>query len=280
MTIRDEAKNRDVSIVIPLFNQLEYTRRCLESLLVDTTWVKEIILINNGSSDGTAEYLATLKGITVITNSRNLGCAAAWNQGVKAASAQWIAILNNDIIVSPDWLHGLLEFAERESLDIVSPAFREGDFNYDITLYSREFTNHMGEVSRMGIAQGVCFMVKRRVFEVVGLFDENFRIGQFEDADFFRRAREAGFRLGTTGRSFIHHFGSITQDSIRSSRDARPYEAENRAYFRRKWRLTCWKRFLQRRSTKLQIFFWRNKEKVLYGHTLIEKWIGGRLRYY
>jgi GT2 family glycosyltransferase len=280
MTIRDEDKNRDVSIVIPLFNQLEYTRRCLESLLVDTTWVKEIILINNGSSDGTAEYLATLKGITVITNPENMGCAAAWNQGVKAASTHWIAILNNDIIASPDWLHGLLESAVRESLDIVSPAFREGDYNYDIAIYSREFTDCMGKVSRTGIAQGVCFMVKRRVFEAVGFFDENFRIGQFEDADFFRRAKDAGFRLGTTGRSFIHHFGSVTQNSIRRSRDARPYEAENRAYFRRKWRLTWWKRFLQRRSTKLQIFFWRTKEKVLYGHSLIEKWIGGRLRYY
>ena len=280
MTIQDEDNNRDVSIVIPLFNQLEYTRRCLESLLVDTTWVKEIILINNGSSDGTAEYLATLKGVTVITNPENMGCAAAWNLGVKAASTYWIAILNNDIIVSPDWLHGLFESAERDSLDIVSPAFREGDDNYDISLYSWEFTSRMGKVSRMGIAQGVCFMVQRRVVEVVGLFDENFRIGQFEDADFFRRAKDAGFRLGTTGRSFIHHFGSVTQNSIRRSRDARPYEAENRAYFRRKWKLTWWKRFLQRRSTKLQIFFWRTKEKVLYGHTLVEKWIDGRLRYY
>lgn len=270
----------DVSIVIPVFNQLHFTKICLESLRETVASTVQIVVIDNGSTDGTAEYLAAYPKIRVITNKDNQGCAVAWNQGVRASHASWIAILNNDVILPNNWLDGLLDFASEKDADIVSPAFREGEYNYDIAEYSEDYVRCMHSVARMGIAQGICFMVKRRVFERIGMFDETFKIGQFEDADFFRRAKIAGLILGTTGRSFIHHFASITQNSIRKEANVKPYEAENRAYFRRKWRLTWWKRFPVRRYVKLRDFWWRVSEKTIYGHTLIEKWIDGRLRYF
>ena len=180
------------SVVIPVLNQLRFTRICLESLLPALPEECEVIVIDNGSSDGTAEYLSDFPDIRVITNRKNLGCAVAWNQGIKAAQAPWIVIVNNDVILAESWLDGLLEFAAEKNADIVSPAFREGEYNYDIAEYSKEFISKMRFVARMGIAQGICFMVRRRVFDLIGLFDENFRIGQFEDADFFRRARLEG----------------------------------------------------------------------------------------
>jgi GT2 family glycosyltransferase len=269
-----------VSVVIPVFNQLRFTKICIESLLVTLPGECEIIVIDNGSSDGTAEYLSECVHIRVITNRRNLGCAGAWNQGIKAAQAPWIAILNNDVILPEGWLEGLLDFAAEKDVDIVSPAFREGEYNYDIAEYSQGYVKRMCSVARMGIAQGICFMVRRRVFDVIGLFDENFKVGQFEDADFFRRARLAGFVLGTTGRSFIHHFGSATQKALREEGAKGPYEQENRVYYRRKYGLTVWKRIIERRRGKLQVFLWRISEKTLHGHTLIEKWIDGKVRYY
>ncbi len=270
----------DVSIVIPVLDQLAYTKICLESLCATGDRASEIVVINNGSSDGTAEYLASCPEITVIHNVENLGCAASWNQGVRATRSEWVMILNNDVIVYSGWMGGLLSFAEEERLDIVSPAIREGKYNYDIGVYGAEFVRRMGDISRMGVADGVCFMVRRRVFETIGLFDENFRIGQFEDADFFRRAEKAGFRMGTTGRSFIHHFGSVTQDSLRRGKVVKPYEAENRAYYRKKWNLNWGRRFLLRRRTKWRSLLWRTRERALRGHTLKERWIGGRLCHY
>lgn len=269
----------DSSIVIPVFNQLHFTKICLESLLYTIDKACEIIVIDNGSSDGTAEYLMGLSNIKVIANKENLGCAVAWNQGVEESQTPWIVILNNDTVLSPHWLDGLLDFAGEKKADIVSPAIREGEYNYDLAEYSREYVRRMRSVFRAGMAQGVCFMVQRRVFDQIGLFDENFRIGQFEDRDFFRRARRAGLVLGTTGRSLIHHFGSVTQDSIRGQNTIRPYEQENRAYYRRKYGLTLWKRFIERRRAKLQDLWWRTWEKTLHGHTLIEKWINGRVVY-
>lgn len=270
----------DVTIVIPLFNQLAFTRLCLDSLKETLGERARILVIDNGSTDGTAEYLSRCTGISVISNRENLGCAGAWNQGVRESGTEWVVILNNDVITSPRWLEGLVAFAEEEGLDVVSPAIREGEYNYDITGYARDFILRMGNVVRPGVADGICFMVRRRVFDSVGLFDEKFQIGQFEDADFFRRAKMAGFRLGTTGRSFIHHFGSVTQDSIRKSRPERPYVAENRAYYRKKWRLTWWRRITERRSRRWRELTWRVRERMFHGHTLKEKWLEGRLRYY
>jgi hypothetical protein len=90
----------------------------------------------------------------------------------------------------------------------------------------------------------------------------------------------AGFRLGTVGCSFLHHFGSVTQHSMTKSRTAKPYALENKAYFIRKWRLTRWKRFLRRNSDKLVSRFHSLRERYLFGHTLMEKWLDGRLRYF
>lgn len=269
----------DISIVIPLYNQLTYTRVCLESLATTVSGQVMIIVIDNGSSDGTASYLSQCTGVKIISNATNLGCAGAWNQGVKAAESEWVVILNNDVITSPGWLEGLVEFADEQGLDVVSPAIREGEYNYDILDYSRNFVRRMGSVARYGVADGICFMVRRRVFDSIGFFDEQFRIGQFEDSDFFRRAMGAGFRIGTTGRSFIHHFGSVTQKSIQK-KNPNPYVLENRAYFHSKWKLSWWKRLVERRRRKIREFRWKTSEKAKHGHTLMEKWIDGRLRYF
>jgi GT2 family glycosyltransferase len=240
----------------------------------------EIVLIDNASSDGTAEYLATLSGVTVIGNTANLGFAGACNQGIRAASGQWVVVMNNDVLLSPGWLEGLLEAARRWGLDLVSPAIREGEHNYDIASYGRELTGRMGGVVRRGKASGICFMAHRRVFDTIGLFDENFRIGQYEDKDLFLRATLAGFGLGTVGGAFLHHFGSVTQNSMKAARIVKPYARDNKEYFIRKWQQAWLKRTLDRSGDKLMNRLWSLRERVLYGHTLMEKWIDGRLRYY
>ena len=268
------------SIVIPVLNQLNYTKGCVASLAASLAPGVSVVVVDNGSSDGTAEFLAAQPQITVIRNPENLGCAAAWNQGVRATSSEWVLLINNDVLVTEGWLPALVGFAQKHELGIASPAIREGALNYDLAAYAREFTTKMREISRWGTANGVCFLVRRRVFEVVGLFDEKFRVGQFEDADFFLRARKAGFRMGTTGSAFIHHFGSVTQDALRTHDPKLPYEAENRAYFRRKWRLGWGRRRWLRLRALATSTRWRLLERWRHGHSLYEKWLAGQLRFY
>lgn len=269
-----------LSIIIPVFNQVRFTKICMKSLRATRPEDSETIVVDNGSSDGTALYLSSSHDITVINNDKNLGCAAAWNQGIKASHGQWVAVLNNDIILAPGWFEGLLDFAGEKKAAIVSPACMEGEYNYDIVSYSKDFTARMRRVSRMGVAHGMCFMVRREVFDKVGLFDENFRIGQYEDADFFRRAKRAGYVLGTTGGSFLHHFGVVTQDYVRKELHENTYEAENRAYYRSKHHLTFFKRFIEKRREGVRTGWWKISERALHGHTLIERRINGQLRYF
>jgi N-acetylglucosaminyl-diphospho-decaprenol L-rhamnosyltransferase len=270
-----------VAVVIPLHDQLHYTRLCLESIASHTRHDLQLIVVDNASSDGTAEYLASLDDVTVIRNAANLGCAAAWNQGVEAASgAEWIVILNNDVVVSPGWLTGLLEAAAHWRLDIVCPAIREGDCDRDLVAYSADFVSRMHSTIRRGAGLGVCFMVHRRVFADIGGFDETFRIAQYEDADFFLRARRARYSIGTVGRSFLHHFGAVTQRSLSRSQPSARYASKNRAHFIRKWKRSGWQWAWSRNRDRLTIWLHSQTERLLYQHTLIEKQLDGRLRYF
>ena len=269
-----------VSIVIPLYNQLHYTRICLESIRSTVPAEVEIILIDNASTDGTAEFLATAGGVSVISNSDNRGFAGACNQGINGASGEWIVVMNNDVLLSSGWLEGLFAASQRWGLDMVSPAIREGEYNYDIEEYSKQLTGRMVGVIRRGMVSGICFMTHKKVFDTIGIFDENFRIGQYEDKDLFMRAARAGFSMGNVGSAFLHHFGSVTQNSIKASSSAKPYALENREYFIRKWALPWWKRALNRNLEKLVNLFRSIRERTIYGHTLMEKWIDGRVRYF
>jgi glycosyltransferase involved in cell wall biosynthesis len=101
------------SVIIPCWNQLQFTRQCLPALLRLTRRPWELILVNNGSTDGTAEYLAGVQDaaavpLTVIANERNRGFPAAINQGLQLARGEFLVLLNNDVVVTDGWLDQLV----------------------------------------------------------------------------------------------------------------------------------------------------------------------------
>ena len=274
-----DAGLQQVEIIIPIYNQVDYTKQCLASLYKNSPATTRVTVIDNGSSDGTGAYLAGVPGLNMIRNDKNRGCAAAWNQGVQASVSNWILFLNNDVLLTPRWMEGLISAAVENGLDIASPAMREGPLNYKLEEYARQFVSSTSGAARPGVAHGVCFLVRRRVFDAVGLFDENFRFGQFEDKDFFYRAREAGFALGATGRSFVHHFGSVTQDYVRRKLPLEAYEEWNREYYRSKWSQTWSRRCLSRWKMKAMVAWWRTWELQRCGHSLAERWRRDGLTY-
>lgn len=257
-----------ISLVIPLLNQLDYTKMCLASLERSTKVPYELILIDNGSTDGTQQYVRGLNA-TVITNQNNLGCAKAWNQGVKAARGDVIGILNNDIVVAPGWMEGLLAFMQRTGHGIVSPSAREGALDYDLETYAAEFSIRCAEARRRQI-YGACMLIRREVFDRIGLFDEGFSYGGCEDIDFQWRAQRAGFSVGMTGSVLIHHFSMVTQDTIKRT-ETSAYSAENLSHFKKKWNRSVRGNWMQRRWADVQSSWINRLEKFRYGHTLVEK---------
>ncbi len=274
-----EPMHAGVAFVIPVFNQLTYTTQCLESLNRNGVADAQVVVVNNASTDGTGAFLAGRSELRTITNPTNVGCAAAWSQGVEAAQAPWTVVLNNDVLIAPGFVEGLLSFASETGCDIVSPAMGEGELDYELDPFARDFVLRMAKLSRRDLAFGVCFMVHRRVFEAIGLFDVKLGQAGYEDEDFFRRARRAGFRLGTTGRAYLHHFGSVTQKSVKASLwVADSARLGNRDYFRRKHGLNWLRRRTDRLQGKLRWAFWRRRERRCAGMALLMRRAGGQWR--
>lgn len=258
-----------VSLVIPVYNQLLHTMQCLESMLRPPGKVGELIVVDNASTDGTPEYLKGVDSVKVIRNATNLGCAKAWNQGVQASKGDVIGILNNDIVVTSGWLPALLDFMERTGHGIVSPAMREGPLHYELDQYASEFTAACRTATRPGLL-GPCMLIRRDVFDAVGLFDEGFNYGGCEDVDFLWRAQKAGITAAVTGSAFIHRFGMVTQNIVKRT-ESKAYPAQSLAHFRCKWGRTVQGNWLQRRWTDLRERWIERYERFRYGHTLVER---------
>ena len=265
----------EVAIVIPVYNQWHLTVGCLDSMRDAGVPASAVVVVDNASTDGTAAGLAARPGINVIRNQSNRGCSGAWNQGARAFPATWTVLLNNDVVLPRGWLEGMLAFGEKEGVDVISPAACEGEQDYSIHEHAREHMQKMATAKRLGLAFGFCFMVHRRVFEKAGLFDDDLRLGGYEDDEFFRRAREAGFKLGVTGRSFLHHIGSATQLALKADRHAAKVSLGDRRYYRKKYGLTWFKRQHLRWREKISTARWRRSELSRYGATLLARRIGG-----
>jgi GT2 family glycosyltransferase/tetratricopeptide (TPR) repeat protein len=235
-----------VSIIILGFNQVEYTRKCIESIRRHTRQKYELILIDNGSKDGTESFFRSIPGAKVVRNAENLGVAKGWNQGMRLAAGEYLLILNNDIIVGPDWLENMVRLAECDSsIGLVGPRsnYIAGpqivpDVPYKaesgIQGFIRKWQGeHALSAAEFRFIKGFCHLMPRHVFEKVGFYDERFGKGNFEDDDYCLRVHLHGFRALFADDSFIHHFGSVSfnQESI----DWQALMIENRKKYEEKW---------------------------------------------
>jgi GT2 family glycosyltransferase/glycosyltransferase involved in cell wall biosynthesis/predicted Zn-dependent protease len=215
------------SIIILTLNQLAHTRLCIESIKKHTPEPHEIIIVDNGSTDGTLEYLkgeiATGSNMSVISNNTNRGFAAGNNQGISLAQGEYVLLLNNDTIVTAGWLgHMTNIFKRHPRTGIVGPMSNnvtrpqiiekvgyEGIEGIDDFAASLART-YEGQNFTTLKASGFCLLAKRKVIDTIGGLDERFGSGNYEDDDFNLRAFYAGFEIRIAMDVFIHHTGKIT----------------------------------------------------------------------
>jgi GT2 family glycosyltransferase len=117
---------------VPCCNQLEFTRLCFQALIRHTRQPWELIVVDNGSSDGTAAYLAGAQdlaavAVTVVTNARNLGFPAAINLGLQVARGEFLVLLNNDVVVTDGWLDQLIALASARTSAVSTDEKTEED---------------------------------------------------------------------------------------------------------------------------------------------------------
>lgn len=238
------------SIVILTWNELDCTRECLESIERNTPEPHEVILVDNGSSDGTLPYLREFcrerSGFHLIENGSNLGFAKGCNIGMRAASGGRILLLNNDTVVTRGWLSGLIDALEREPgagiagpmtneiagpQKVAAPAYRNHE---ELEAFADAFRS--GNYGRRIPAKrlvGFCMLFTRELYEEVGELDERFGSGNFEDDDFCLRAALSGYGCVIAGDVFIHHYGS--RSFAGNKVDYAAAMAKNRRAFDAKW---------------------------------------------
>jgi GT2 family glycosyltransferase len=208
----------DYSITFACLNQAEYTQKCIESLLESDIDLSKVVVVNNGSTDNTQEVIARFPKIHSIVNKQNLGCGVAWNQGALKLQTEWTVIMNNDVILDPGWLNGLFFAAIKNKLKVVCPAMIEGTDDYDMPVTLANNANKALNYFRPYEKHAVCMLIHQSVWNEIGFFRSVPSLFGFEDSLFFNELERRKIPVAVTGASWIHHFGSVTQNELKLER--------------------------------------------------------------
>ena len=256
-----------VGIVIPVLNQLDYTRQCVESLLAAGVPGQSILVIDNASTDDTPQWLAATRQVRSLRNPVNLGCGSAWTQGaVLMPEAEWVVFLNNDVLFAHDAIGASIAAAEARGHEVVSPALMEGQLDYDLAGHTRDFVARMVGEWRENYFHAVCFAVRRDVLHRIGFPDTDRALFGREDIEYLVRCRRNKVPMGVSGAGVLHHFGSVTQSALKLELGVRNF-GDNR-YLYSRLGMGWWARKRFKAELQSQADAWRVAEKGRHGLTL------------
>lgn len=240
------------SIIIPVFNKIEYTFQCLRSLIQEIDLSEhEIIVVNNASSDETERVLSYFKDIVrVINNETNMGFVDACNAGARVARGEYLVFLNNDTVVLQGWLKNLLDTIEGDStVGAVGSLFLYPDgliqeaggivwkdggaFHYG---WGKSPENRKYTFAReVDYCSGASLLVRKDIFDRLGGFDRRFAPAYYEDIDLCMGVRALGYKVIYQPASRLIHYEGVT-----AGRDAQTgfkhFQTVNREKLVEKWR--------------------------------------------
>lgn len=234
-------------IVIAVWNNIELTRRCVDSIVKNTDIDYRLILIDNASDDETKRYLESVKEreparVLLIRNESNLGFIKAVNQGMRLSEAPYICLINNDTIVTKGWLSEMIRVAESSPrIGLINPSSntlgQKPDIGESVDLYAERLKEDATSFSEIGSAVGFCMLIKREVVEKIGVFDEIYGMGNFEDTDYSRRAIKEGHTCVRANRAYVYHDegSSFGRDSVFDENFERNRQIYEFRWGKRRW---------------------------------------------
>lgn len=223
----------DLSIVIVNFNTKDLTLGAIDSILKSKPKVSyDIIVVDNGSFDGSVEEFRKIKSVKLITNRQNLGFSKAVNQAIKISKGRNILLLNSDTKIKGRTLDSLLDFVTgSEDAGVVGPKLLNVDGSTQASVY--RFPTLVGAFKEFWLGQksafekyypqgdspvlvdavvGAAFLISEKARKRVGLLNENFFL-YFEDLDYCKRVKEKGLAVYyLPGAEVFHHHGASAKD--------------------------------------------------------------------
>ncbi|KYH32685.1 glycosyltransferase [Neomoorella mulderi] len=214
-----------LSIIMPVYKASAITAKALAAIGKWTARPFEIIVVDNGNDPALRGLIKELpedlrRRILLLTNEENVGYPNACNQGLAAASGEYLVVMNNDVLVTPYWASRLMAaFSVDKTIGIVGPYtnFAAGIQGVQGCNYSEDsletwahkwHQKNAGNLKLINRLIGFLWMIKRKVVDDVGGLDPLYGIGNFEDDDYCLRAQLAGYKLVLAEDVFVHHYGS------------------------------------------------------------------------
>jgi GT2 family glycosyltransferase/glycosyltransferase involved in cell wall biosynthesis len=250
LTLALDASFPLVSVVILAYNNWDYTKACIFSIRSWSDYPNlEIIVVDNASTDGSPGKLRELEPqderVRVILHDANLGVAGGYNAGLRAARGEYVVLLNNDTFVTRGWVRDLIRPMQLDPrVGMVGPLTNSIGNEQKISIAYADMQEMQRAARRRTRWQlrrtfeiqtlaFFCVAIRRGVIEEIGLLDEVYGIGYFEDDDYCRRASQANYKLVVADDVFVHHYHSVSFGAL--GEKAAEQMARNRAIFEERW---------------------------------------------
>ncbi len=242
--------NPTVSIIIPVYNQFDYTYNCLKSIKENTQNISyEVIIGDDVSKDKTKKIAKYANNITVVRHKENLGFLRNCNECAKIAKGKYVVFLNNDTTVTEGWLDTLVELMENdESIGLTGSKliYPNGILqevggivwkNADAWNYGRNDVPEKAEYNyarETDYISGAAIMIRKNIWEKIGGFDERYVPAYYEDTDLAFEVRKLGYRVVVQPKSVVVHYEGIS-NGTNVENGIKKYQIENKEKFRLKW---------------------------------------------
>lgn len=243
--------SKKASIITLCYNQLETaTKPFIDSIFQFTdSNLFELIIVDNASDDGTYEYLENIKkqhnNIKVIHNIENNGYARGNNQGLKIAEGQYLFMLNNDTLFTPQWLEKMIDILDRhKEIGVLSVMTNHCALEQQLIKNYQELTpeNYLQkiklhspkDITYNDVIIFFCWAMRREILNTVGFMDENFKRAWYEDTDYSLRVLYNGYKPAIANNIFIFHNHSQTSSKFSQTQEGIEEFKRNRAYYENK----------------------------------------------
>ena len=215
-------KERTYDIIIPVYGALPYLRQCIKSVLKNTKHPYNLVIVDDGNDPIIKEYLRTIKSARIVTNEKNLGWLKSYSIGIENSNND-VVLLKSDTMVTKGWLEKMDRCAYSDSsIGMVNPLSNNALFlsiphssvfnaipaGFTVESF-HDLVSKLSECRYPSIPTvlGFCLLIKRELFDCIGLFDEKFGLGNGGGNNFCVRAKSKGYRAVCCDDAFVYHYG-------------------------------------------------------------------------